>query len=138
MEESKMMNNIVEQWNPINGMLKHDESGVYVWIDPETSVQYLICTDTNYRGMGIGITPRLNPDGSLRMKNPKDYNLKPQAKNLSEIAHCDELICSNCGIKLRNFTEVIYDEHANDTSYYAFNCRFCPNCGAKIDNSEER
>ena len=38
---------------------------VYDYTDPETGVHYLIYSEHQYRsGMG-GITPRLNPDGSI-------------------------------------------------------------------------
>lgn len=38
---------------------------VYDYTDPETGVHYLIYSERQYRsGMG-GITPRLNPDGSI-------------------------------------------------------------------------
>ena len=60
-----MITNSMEYWNPICNRVNHNSSGVYLWTDPDTRVQYLICTDTKYRGMGIGITPRFNSDGDL-------------------------------------------------------------------------
>lgn len=41
------------------------EEDIRLWIDKETGVQYIIYSNkAGYAGMG-GITPRLNPDGSL-------------------------------------------------------------------------
>lgn len=38
---------------------------IYIWTDKDTGVQYVVYRDgSGYAGMG-GITPRLNPDGSL-------------------------------------------------------------------------
>lgn len=48
----------MERYDPCYG-------GVYVWTDPDTSVQYLVCCDSRGRGTGVGITPRINSDGSL-------------------------------------------------------------------------
>lgn len=44
------------------------ESGkVSVFIDPETGIEYLLYREkVGYAGMG-GITPRLNPDGSIKI-----------------------------------------------------------------------
>ena len=62
-----MITNSMEYWKPICNRVnpEYNSSGVYLWTDPDTRVQYLICTDTKYRGMGIGITPRFNSDGEL-------------------------------------------------------------------------
>ena len=38
---------------------------MFIWIDEETGVQYIVyCDKSGYSGMG-GITPRLNADGTL-------------------------------------------------------------------------
>lgn len=42
-----------------------DNDVIRIWTDEETGVQYVIyCEESGYAGFG-GITPRLNPDGSL-------------------------------------------------------------------------
>ena len=43
------------------------------WVDPLTGVEYLII-ETKYSGTedgsgGVSMTPRLNPDGTLRVRN---------------------------------------------------------------------
>lgn len=46
-------------------------SDVYDYVDPETGVHYLIYSHKSYNaGMG-GITPRLNPDGSIMVDEVK-------------------------------------------------------------------
>ena len=49
------------------GNLYNDD--VYIWIDEETGVNYIIYSHkAGYGGMG-GITPRLNNDGSLYLES---------------------------------------------------------------------
>ena len=43
----------------------HTDYDIKDWVDSETGVHYLVNSDhSGYAGMG-GITPRLNPDGSI-------------------------------------------------------------------------
>nr|DAR62182.1 MAG TPA: Transcription initiation factor IIE, alpha FINGER, Transcription [Caudoviricetes sp.] len=58
--------------------------------------------------------------------------------NLSAVAWCDKLICSNCGIVLQDWVEVRYDENMDDTTHHEYVFNYCPNCGAKIEEVEER
>lgn len=45
---------------------------IYIWTDDDTGVQYIIYREkTGYAGFG-GITPRLNPDGSLYIVETND------------------------------------------------------------------
>lgn len=80
-----MMTDPVKRWNP---------SGVYVWTDPETGVQYLIFTATNYQGVGISITPRLNQDGSLRVEGRRN-EAEMEQETLFEIGNGDCKACWN-------------------------------------------
>lgn len=57
------------------------------------------------------------------------------ARNAS-MAHRDEFICTNCGINLQNWEAV--ECYGDDTVHYTYAFRYCPNCGAKIDESEDR
>ena len=52
--------------------------------------------------------------------------------NLSEVADCDKFICSNCGINLAEWVRVVVDEEENDTMYYEYTFKFCPECGNKV------
>lgn len=54
------------------------------------------------------------------------------ADNLSEIAYCDKLICSNCRIVLEGWYEVEYDDDCDDITHHEYEFNFCPNCGAKL------
>ena len=44
-----------------------NNDNISIWIDEETGVQYIIYSDyiRGGGGLGIGITPRLNADGTL-------------------------------------------------------------------------
>ncbi len=47
-------------------------SNIFIWIDEETGVQYIIYSDKRgYAGMG-GITPRLNADGTLYIEEESE------------------------------------------------------------------
>lgn len=39
------------------------------WVDPLTGVEYLILETMDVNSGGVSMTPRLNPDGSLRVRN---------------------------------------------------------------------
>lgn len=56
------------------------------------------------------------------------------ARNAS-MAHRDEFICTNCGINMQNWD--VLKCYGDDTVYYPYAFRYCPNCGAKIDENEE-
>ena len=54
-------------------------------------------------------------------------------KNVTQINPVDEFICSDCGFRCGDYSEIIYVE---DGDYeYSRECVFnyCPNCGAKMD-----
>lgn len=60
--------------------------------------------------------------------------------NESEIAHCDKFICRECGIALQDWikvnTEPDWDGYIDETRYeYEF--KYCPECGAKVEDSDE-
>ena len=57
--------------------------------------------------------------------------------NLADVADCDEWICSNCGVHLTEWTKVVIDEEENDTTYYEYTFKFCPECGHKVVNRHE-
>jgi hypothetical protein len=40
-----------------------------VYVDPETGVEYIVIFERKQYGLGVGITPRLNADGTLRVNN---------------------------------------------------------------------
>jgi hypothetical protein len=55
--------------NPTPNIENSSDKDIKFWIDNETGVQYIIYTNHNSTyGMG-GITPRLNSDGTLYIKN---------------------------------------------------------------------
>lgn len=46
-----------------------DVERFFIWTDPETGVQYIVYREKCYYAGFGGITPRLNPDGSLFVEN---------------------------------------------------------------------
>ena len=52
--------------------------------------------------------------------------------NMASVADCDEWICSHCGINLAEWVRVVVDEEENDTMYYEYTFKFCPECGHKV------
>ena len=54
---------IIEEPTPTVGEKSNDY--IYIWTDDETGVQYVIYREKTYNAGHGGITPRLNPDGSL-------------------------------------------------------------------------
>lgn len=50
-----------------------------------------------------------------------------------DYAECDQFVCSNCGIELQDWHRVERDEDDGDVTYHEYEFKFCPNCGAKID-----
>lgn len=57
--------------------------------------------------------------------------------NLADVADCDEFICSNCGIDLVEWSRKVVDEDENDTMYYEYEFKFCPNCGHKVVSRDD-
>lgn len=53
----------VEPEEPTVG--EKDNDTIYIWTDEETGVQYIVYREKRYNAGFGGITPRLNPDGSL-------------------------------------------------------------------------
>ena len=50
----------------------------------------------------------------------------------TEYADVDQFICSNCGIHLQDWVRI-----DDDGDVHEFSMRFCPNCGAKINEEGE-
>lgn len=51
-----------------------------------------------------------------------------------DYAACDQFVCSECGIELQDWQRV---ERIEDISYHEYVFRFCPNCGAKMEDKSE-
>lgn len=60
-----------------NERLDRVNERIYVITDPKTGVQYLVYSEKVYNGGMGGITPRLNPDGTLMIstEDEPDTNL---------------------------------------------------------------
>ena len=53
-------------------------------------------------------------------------------ENITKKHPVDEFICSECGLIMRDLTEVRIEEDNEDECYFEFEVKFCPNCGVKI------
>ena len=51
----------------------------------------------------------------------------------SDYAECDQFVCSNCGIELQDWHRVERDGDDGDITYHEYEFKYCPNCGAKIN-----
>lgn len=58
-------------------------------------------------------------------------------RNVTDMHPVDEFICSKCGLILRDLTETRIDEENEDECYFEFECKYCPNRGARMDGDEE-
>ena len=50
-----------------------------------------------------------------------------------DYAECDQFVCSNCGIELQDWHRVERDEDDSDVTYHNYTFKYCPNCGARIN-----
>lgn len=57
-------------------------------------------------------------------------------KNISEKNPVDEFICSECGFHYEDFSETKYDEDGEYSYKVEFVTKYCPNCGAKVEDEE--
>lgn len=58
------------------------------------------------------------------------YGTKRITRNIAEVS--DAFICDKCGIHLEDFSKVVYDEDAEDTSHFEYKFKFCPECGRRV------
>ena len=45
----------------------------------------------------------------------------------------DQFICSECGVELQGWYRVEHDEDDGEETYREYSLRYCPNCGARVD-----
>lgn len=60
------------------------------------------------------------------------------ARNVTPAHFSDEFVCGNCGFCCE-ITEIRYDDEfgMGEASVYEYECKYCPNCGAKMDGDAE-
>ena len=62
-----------------------------------------------------------------------DAELVRHGKNATYTHHSDMFVCSECGFSCE-ITELRYgDDGVGEPDAYEYDCKYCPNCGAKID-----
>lgn len=57
-------------------------------------------------------------------------------KNVSKKHPVDEFICSECGFHYENVSETREDEDGEYFYKVEFETKYCPNCGAKVEDEE--
>lgn len=57
-------------------------------------------------------------------------------KNISEKNPVDEFICSECGFHYEDVSETREDEDGEYSYEVEFVTKYCPNCGAKVEDEE--
>lgn len=50
---------------------------------------------------------------------------------------CDQFVCSNCSIELQDWSRIERNEDGDDIIYHEYEFKYCPNCGAKINEKEK-
>lgn len=62
------------------------------------------------------------------------------AENVTPTHYSDDFICGNCGFCCE-ITEIRHDDEDDfglgGASVYEYECKFCPDCGAKMDGGAE-
>ena len=53
--------------------------------------------------------------------------------NATSMHPVDEFVCSVCGFICNDYIEAVYDEDGDYTYYRECEFKYCPNCGAKMD-----
>ena len=76
---------------------------------------------------------------SLICQSPvADVVERKTGKNVAtEYDDYDQFVCSECGIELQDWHRVERDEDDGDVTYHEYRFRFCPNCGANLNDGSE-
>ena len=57
-------------------------------------------------------------------------------QNVTATHPSDMFVCSECGFSCE-ITEIRYEDGMGEPDAYEYDCKFCPNCGAKMDAEVE-
>lgn len=55
-----------------------------------------------------------------------------ETRNISEFHPVDGFKCEKCGIDLRDWSRIVFDDDDDDEFVHEYEFNFCPNCGKKI------
>ena len=60
-----------------------------------------------------------------------------EGSNIAQNHSVDKFICSECGVKLGGIiSEWRYDEEVGDEVLVEYECKFCPECGARVKRED--
>ena len=76
-------------------------------------------------------TDRMNELPPVSPLRPTGYNCN------TDYAECDQFVCSECGIELQDWHRVERDADDGDITYYEYEFKYCPNCGADMRGEQE-
>lgn len=62
----------------------------------------------------------------------ENYHKEKVCKNIAEMHPTDGFTCSECGITIIDFREERVDEDDYTATWYEYEMKYCPNCGAKV------
>lgn len=66
------------------------------------------------------------------------YHKQSVGENISQMHPSDEFICEKCGLIIRDCCRYEIDEDNGDETCFEFPYRFCPRCGMKVKDGEEK
>lgn len=72
---------------------------------------------------------------ALKAEN-KRLKSEKTCKNMSDKNPVDEFVCSKCGFMTDDFYRLIIDEDDGEHINYEYEIKYCPNCGAKVEDEE--
>ncbi len=106
-------------------------------INPKRQSQTFTTTDGYwYHGNGK-VGGEFHPTKPNDEERYGEYVKVKHGRNIAtEYDDVDEFICSECGLHLENWVSVEVDEDTDEKTYHEYRLQFCPNCGARMDESE--
>lgn len=94
-------------------------------------------TSTPLSPIGINTT-ETDKDAEIARLTAENARLKEEktCKNISENNPVDEFKCSKCGFMAEDFHRLVIDEDDGEHINYEYEIKYCPNCGAKVEDEE--
>lgn len=76
--------------------------------------------------------------GKIEQLEAENERLKSEktCKNMSDKNPVDEFVCSKCGFMTDGFHRLVIDKDDGEHIYYEYEIKYCPNCGAKVEDEK--
>lgn len=86
----------------------------------------------------LGCEEKADPNADFYDDCPlPDVREAKHGRNITKMNPVDEFVCSECGFIMQDFTEVRIDEDTHDTTYHECYIKYCPHCGAKMQEAKK-